>query len=112
MNASWSSIRETLACVLLWGVRLLSKEGELLTAITRPTWLGKVTSKSVSEAELKDAKEHIEADPDYARNGWTPEALAIYFKERREAQSNTVLHRQKVKPKRTNGWHNAHRWRR
>ena len=96
----------------LWRVKLLSKVDELLITISRPSWLGKVTSRSVSEAELKDAEQHIEADPDYARNGWTPEALAIYFKERREAQSNTVLHRQKVKPNRTNGWHNPHRWRR
>jgi len=99
-------------CLLLWKVRPLSREDKLPITISRPTWLGKVTGRSVSEAELKDAKEHIEADPDYARNGWTPEALAIYFKERREAQSNTVLHRQKVKPTRTKGWHNAHRWRR
>ncbi len=101
-----------LACVQLWKVRLLSEESNLLAGISRPSWLGKVTGRSISEAELKDATEHIEADPDYARNGWTPEALAIYFKERREAQSNTVLHRQKVKPTRTRGWHNPHRWRR
>lgn len=99
-------------CLLLWKVRLLSREDKLPITIARPTWLGKVTGRSVSEAELKDAKQHIETEPDYARNGWTPEALAIYFKERREAQSNTVLHRQKVKLTRTNGWHNAHRWRR
>lgn len=99
-------------CLLLWKVRLLSKEDKLPITISRPTWFGKVTGRSVSEAELKDAKQHIEEDPDYARNGWTPEALAIYFKERREAQSNTVLHRQKVKPTRTRGWHNPHRWRR
>lgn len=90
----------------------MSEESNLLAGISRPTWLGKVTGRSVSEAELKDAKEHIEVEPDYARNGWTPETLAIYFKERREAQSNTVLHRPKVKPTRTRGWHNAHRWRR
>jgi hypothetical protein len=99
-------------CLLLWKVGLLSREDKLPITISRPTWLGKVTGRSVSEVELKDAKEHIEADPDYARNGWTPETLAIYFKERREAQSNTVLHRQKVKPTRTRGWHNAHKWRR
>lgn len=93
-------------------MRLLSEESKLLTLISRPAWLGKVTARSVSEAELKDAREHIEDDPDYARNGWTPETLAVYFKERKAAQSNTVLHRQKVKPTRTNGWHNAHRWRR
>ena len=93
-------------------MRLLSKEDKLPILISRPSWLGKVTGRSVSKAELKDAKEHIEMDPDYARNGWTPETLAVYFKERREAQSNTVLHRQKVKPTRTKGWHNAHRWRR
>ena len=84
----------------------------VLLHISQPTWLGKVTGRSVSEVELKDAKEHIEEDPDYARNGWTPEALAVYFKERREANSNAVLHRQKVKPNRTRGWHNAHKWRR
>ena len=98
--------------LLLWKVRLLSRGDEFPITISRPTWLGKVTGRSVSESELKDAMEHIEADPDYARNGWTPENLAIYFKERREAQSNTVLHRQKVKPTRTKGWHNAHKWRR
>lgn len=91
---------------------MLADKDDLLTLISRPSWLGKITGRSVSEAELKDAKEHIEIEPDYARNGWTPETLAIYFKERREAQSNNVLHRPKVKPKRTNGWHNAHKWRR
>ncbi len=90
----------------------MSSEDNPLILISRPAWLGKVTGRSVSEAELKDAKEHIEADPDYARNGWTPETLAVYFKERSAAQSNTVLHRQRVKPNRTRGWHNAHRWRR
>ncbi len=93
-------------------MKALSREDKLSTTISRPSWLGKVTGRSVSEAELKDAKQHIETEPDYTKNGWTPEALAIYFKERREAQSNTVLHRQKVKPNRTNGWHNAYRWRR
>ncbi len=101
-----------LAFLLLWKVRSLSEESNVLAGIFRPTWLGKATGRSVSEAELKDAREHIEEDPDYARNGWTPETLAIYFKERGAAQSNTVLHRPKVKPTRTKGWHNAHKWRR
>ncbi len=103
---------EMLVCAPLWRTKLLSGEDEPTIAISRPTWLGKATGRSVSEAELKDAREHIEEDPDYARNGWTPETLAIYFKERFAAQSNTVLHRPKVKPTRTKGWHNAHRWRR
>ena len=90
----------------------MSKEDAFLAIISKPSWLGKVTGRSVSEVELKDAKEHIEMDPDYARNGWTPETLAVYFKERREAQSTTVLHRKPVRPKRTRGLHNAHRWRR
>ena len=93
----------------------MSKEDESLISlieISKPSWLGKIIGRSVSEAELKDAKEHIEEDPDYARNGWTPEALAVYFKERREAQSNNVLYRPKVRPNRTRGWHNPHRWRR
>jgi len=90
----------------------MPKEDESVITISKPSWLGKVIGRSVSDAELKDAKEHIEVDPDYARNGWTPETLAVYFKERREAQSNTVLHRKPVRPNRTKGWHNAHRWRR
>ncbi len=90
----------------------MAKEEGPLASISKPSWLGKVTGRSISDKELKDAEEHIETQPDYARNGWTPEKLAIYFKERREAQSNNVLHRPKVRPKRTNGWHNAHRWRR
>ncbi len=98
--------------MLLWKVSQLSKEDKLPITISRPSWLGKVTGRSVSEAELKDAREHIETNSDYARNGWTPETLAVYFKERKVAQSNTVLHRQRVKPNRTRGWHNAHRWRR
>ena len=90
----------------------MTKEDKFPSTISRPTWLGKITGRSVSEAELKDAKEHIEVEPDYARNGWTPETLAVYFKERREAQSNAVLYRPKVKPTLTNGRHNPHRWRR
>ena len=90
----------------------MSKEGEFTVTISKPSWLGKAIGRSVSDAELKDAKEHIEVDPDYAKNGWTPETLAVYFKERREAQSNTVLYRKPVRPSRTKGWHNAHRWRR
>lgn len=90
----------------------MSNKDEPTITISRPTWLGKATGRSISEAELKDAKEHIDGDPDYARNGWTPETLAVYFKERSVAQSNSVLHRQRVKPSRTKGWHNAHRWRR
>ncbi len=104
-------MRETLVCAPLWGTKLLSGEDNPLAEISRPTWWGKATGKSISEAELKDAREHIEEDPDYARNGWTPETLAVYFKERKAAQSNNVLHRPKVKPTRTKGWHNAHRWR-
>ena len=91
---------------------LLSEESNTLSEISRPTWWGKATSRSVSEAELKDAREHIEEDPDYAKNGWTPETLAVYFKERHAAQSNNVLYRPRVKPTRTKGLHNAHRWRR
>ena len=100
-----------LVCVSLWRMRLLSEESNPFVGISRPAWFGKVTGRSVSKAELKDAKEHIEEEPDYARNGWTPETLAIYFKERKTAQSNTVLHRKRIKPTRTKGWHNAHRWR-
>ena len=57
-------------------------------------------------------KRALELDPDYEKNGWTPEKLAIYFKERKESQSNAVLYRRVGKPKRTKGWHNAHQWRR
>ena len=56
-------------------MRLLSREDKLPILISRPTWLGKVTGRSVSEAELKDAREHIEINPDYARNGWTPMSI-------------------------------------
>ncbi len=83
-----------------------------LPTITLPSWFGKVSRSSVTADDLQDAREHIESNPDYAKNGWSPEALASYFKVRKEAQSNTVLHRRKSKPKRTNGWHNPHRWRR
>ena len=80
--------------------------------LSRPAWLGKVVRTDVSESEIKDAKEHIEREPDYAKNGWTPEALAIYFKERKSAQSTNVLDRRPERPTRTNGKHNPHRWRR
>lgn len=84
---------------------------EELFSIIKPSWLGKITRKEVTEKEIEDAREQIEAEPSYSANGWTPEDLAIYFKERKEAQSDTVLHRKPLKPTRTNGKHNPHRWR-
>ena len=83
-----------------------------LVLIAKPSWLGKINKKEITEDELKAARTEIESDSALSKNGWTPEKLATYFKERKEAQSNTVLYRRPVKPKRANGWHNPHRWRR
>lgn len=82
-----------------------------LPEVLKPTWFGKASRKDVSKKEIKEAEKEISNNPDYAKNGWTPEQLAIYFKERKAAQSNTVLYRKKPKPTRTNGRHNPHRWR-
>lgn len=87
-------------------------DDEALPPIARPLWLGKATNQSTTEKEIAEAAEAMEHEPGYARNGWTPETLAAYFKERKVAQSDFVLHRRPTRPTRTNGWHNAHRWRR
>lgn len=80
--------------------------------ISKPSWLGKVTRGETTKEEIDDAEQHIKDEPSYAENGWTPETLAIYFKERKEAQSNNILSRRPTRPMRTNGRHNPHRWRR
>lgn len=81
-------------------------------AIARPRWLGETSRKTVSPEDLREAAEVIKDDPSHAKNGWTPETLAAYFKERKGAQSDTVFHRRPSRPLRTKGWHNPHRWRR
>lgn len=87
-------------------------EDEHVPAVSRPLWLGKSLRSSASAVDIKAAAAEMEQDPSYEKNGWTPEALATYFKERTEAEANSVLHRRPVKPTRTKGWHNGHRWRR
>ena len=83
-----------------------------LPAVTRPLWFGKATRQSITPAEVQEAAEQIASEPNYAKNGWTPETLAVYFKERTAAHSNTILRRRPARPKRTVGWHNPHKWRR
>lgn len=90
----------------------MDKDDLDLPPIARPSWLGKSTRSSVTSDDISRAEEEIKNNPDLANNGWTKETLATYFKERTEAQSNTVLNRRKPRPTRTNGIHNAHRWRR
>lgn len=84
----------------------------LLPAVFRPGWMDRITGNSVTEKDIKKAKDMIEGDPNIAKNGWTPEALAKYFKQQEESHSNKILHRRSPRPIRQNGKYNAHRWRR
>ncbi len=86
-----------------------------MSEIQRPAWLDKLRGRpvhtgEVSDAEVEDAKAAMELDPGLAKNGWTPEKLAAYFKERGGADFRPVS--RKRKPTRTNGKHHPHRWRR
>ncbi len=90
----------------------MSDHADDLPVIGKISWLGKVAKNDVTEQEIAEAKEVIDADPALVKNGWTPTALAKYFRERKEAQADVVLRRRKTRPTRTNGRYNAHRWRR
>lgn len=83
-----------------------------LSPIQKPAWLGKVTKSTVSSSDLDKAKAIMKEDPSHEKNGWTPEKLALYFRERETAQAGKVFHQGPKKPKKTNGLHNGHRWRR
>ena len=79
-----------------------------------PEWydkiLGRTPKTEVTQAELDAAAAEIKEEPGLAKNGWTPQTLAAYFKER---GGNDYTPRKVVKrPTRTNGWHNPHKWRR
>lgn len=82
--------------------------------ISRPQWLDKirggVTQHEVTKAEIEAAKKYMESDPGLAKNGWTAQELAAYHKGRGGLDFTPVI--RKRKPKRTNGKHNPHRWRR
>lgn len=80
--------------------------------LSRPAWFGKTARAEVTKEELKDAQDHLDGNPEYSKNGWTAESLAIYFKERSNAQSGTILDRRPERPVRTNGKHDPFRWRR
>lgn len=88
-------------------------EVEKFSPVVRPQWLdkiqGKVSESEVSKDEIGRAEQDIENEPALAKNGWTPKTLAAYYKERELA--GPTGRPPKIKPRRTNGWHNAHKWR-
>jgi hypothetical protein len=93
----------------------MAKETELdiSTPVSRPSWLnklkGKPTPGELSEKDVEQAAEDIEKEPNLAKNGWSPKTLASYYKERELA--GPTGRPPKIKPTRTNGWHNPHKWR-
>ena len=82
--------------------------------VFRPVWLdklhGKVSVNEVKEDEVEKARLAMEDDSGLAKNGWTPEKLAAYFKER--GGNDFRPSNKRKRPTRTRGKHNPFKWRR
>lgn len=57
------------------------------------------------------AERLIEPTDEERRNGWTPETLTKYIRERESAQSKSIIDRQPAKPQVANGRYSPFNWR-